>query len=279
MRTLSQPLLDALADPTAVIPTYTKITRRDGVVLRLVDLDVDSSYAGETYSSSGGQERSAVQFTSGLSADNVDVNGVYDSELIDEGQLLAGAFNYAAVEVFLAVHNSPTLEKIVLLQGYFGEFSYDMGRYKMSVNVYNYGFSHSIGAVTSPTSRSLLGSPREPVNLAAYQINTTIIAVDSPNVLRVAATVNSAYNDGVAFFTTGAASGLEAEILDAAGNVVTLFLPMTVVAAVGDGVRLTQGYDGSRAQCSSKFNNLLNFNGEPDLPGQDEFMNPTVRRV
>lgn len=279
MRTLSSNLLDALASVTAIIPTYTKITRRDGKVLRMVDLDVDSSVAGEVYISSGGQERSAIELVTGLNSDNVDLKGIYDSQIIDETELLAGAFNFADVEIFLAVHNNPSTEKIVLLKGYFGQFSYDMGKFTLEVNVYNYGFANNIGAVTSPTSRSLLGSPREPLALSAYQMTTTVTGILGPGSLQVGAVVPTAYEGGIGLFTSGSAGGIEIEVRSAGSNVLGLYLPMAVLPQIGDTILLTQGYDGTKYECQTKFNNLINFNGEPDLPGQDEFMNPTIRRM
>jgi uncharacterized phage protein (TIGR02218 family) len=42
--------------------------------------------------------------------------------------------------------------------------------------------------------------------------------------------------------------------------------------AVGDRVRLTAGCDKRMETCRLKFNNFLNFQGFPDLPGEDWVM-------
>jgi hypothetical protein len=40
-------------------------------------------------------------------------------------------------------------------------------------------------------------------------------------------------------------------------------------AAIGDQAVLTEGCDGKRLTCSERFANILNFRGEPDLPGSE----------
>jgi uncharacterized phage protein (TIGR02218 family) len=38
---------------------------------------------------------------------------------------------------------------------------------------------------------------------------------------------------------------------------------------IGDRAILSEGCDGRRATCSERFGNILNFRGEPDLPGSE----------
>lgn len=97
--------------------------------------------------------------------------------------------------------------------------------------------------------------------------------VASPAPTRRTFTVNgSAREDswfkyGVAKFTSGANSGLEMEIKDSVGNAIELQLPLRGNIVAGDIVKLVAGYDGTRTQNKEKFNDMENFNAEPDLPG------------
>lgn len=279
MRTFSAGLTSALESPTAIIATYTKITRQDGHVLRLVDLDQDSTVAGEIYTASGGAERTAVEIAVGLGADNVDIRGIFDDTIWDEDELLSGAYNYAEVEIFLAVHGDASLEKIPLLIGYFGEIEYDTGQFRIKVNCYNYGFTKNIGAVTSPVCRDRLGGPRCKVNLATIQAAATVTEIIDPLNIRVTPAPLASHAQGTMTMTSGTANGAGAEIKSVSGDVATLYLPFAISPAVGDGAVLTPGCPGTRAACRDTFNNLLNMDAEPDLPGQDEFFSPTVRRV
>ncbi len=74
----------------------------------------------------------------------------------------------------------------------------------------------------------------------------------------------------------GAAQGLWASIkLDEPardGRVVTLWSSIGGGLAAGDRVQLTAGCDKRMTTCQLKFNNMLNFQGFPDLPHEDWVM-------
>ena len=54
-----------------------------------------------------------------------------------------------------------------------------------------------------------------------------------------------------------------------ADRVVELWEPLRGIIEAGTSVRLTAGCDKRFQTCSGKFANLLNFQGFPDLPGED----------
>lgn len=51
-----------------------------------------------------------------------------------------------------------------------------------------------------------------------------------------------------------------------------LWEPIRAPLAIGDGIRLYAGCDKRSETCRLKFNNLKNFRGFPDLPGDDWLM-------
>lgn len=279
MRNFSAGLQSALESSSTIIGTYTKVTRTDGEVTRFVDLDEDSYFDGELYFAAGGSERTAVEISVGLGADNVDLRGLFDEDLWDEDELLSGAFNYARIEIFLGVHGDASLEKIPMMLGHFGEIEYDAGVYRIKVNCYNYGFSRNIGASTSPVCRDRLGGPRCKKDLAALQTSCTILEVISGTTFRLSVSAAQSHVQGLLGLTSGAAIGAEMEIKHVSGDTVTTYLPFAVLPAAGDSALLTPGCPGTREACKNTFNNLLNFDGEPDLPGQDEIFSPTIRRA
>lgn len=57
----------------------------------------------------------------------------------------------------------------------------------------------------------------------------------------------------------------------ALGGVITLSLPMLLTVAVGNSFSIVAGCRKRLAEdCVAKFNNVLNFQGEPHLPGIDQ---------
>lgn len=58
----------------------------------------------------------------------------------------------------------------------------------------------------------------------------------------------------------------------ATGGTATLQLPMPFPIVAGDTFVITSGCDKALGTCIAKYNNVLNFRGEPYLPGQDQVL-------
>ncbi|RMA42141.1 hypothetical protein D9R08_11880 [Rhodophyticola porphyridii] len=58
---------------------------------------------------------------------------------------------------------------------------------------------------------------------------------------------------------------------------VELWEPFRAPVAPGDMIRLEAGCDKRMETCRLKFNNLLNFRGFPDIPGDDWLMSYPAR--
>jgi uncharacterized phage protein (TIGR02218 family) len=82
------------------------------------------------------------------------------------------------------------------------------------------------------------------------------------------------FDGGVLIWETGDNAGRAIEVkswLQASGAI-TLFLPPGYAIRVGDALRVHPGCDKRLDTCAGRFGNVLNFRGEPYVPGQDEMM-------
>ncbi len=75
-----------------------------------------------------------------------------------------------------------------------------------------------------------------------------------------------AYAQGTITFTSGANTGVTANIKGASAAALTLSYPLRNVPAAGDGFTAYQGCDHTLATCRAKFNNGANFRGFPFVP-------------
>jgi len=278
MKDFSPAMLEALADPLIVMGTHTVVTRRDGVALRFVDLDEPSVIDGHHHSPTGSPERTAIRLSAGVGSDTTELRGILNLDTLSRADLLAGLFDYADLNVFLAFIGRPDLPVIPMVRGKFGEMEVDLGQYKIQVNSLTHAFSHNIGVSTSPTCRRVLGDSRCRVNLEKYRLHGTITSVIDARTFEISALNNKAdlYQGGEFMVTGGAASGQACEIRGGSGSRITLYVPLTSTPAAGDAVRLTRGCDGTRGTCKGVYDNLINFDGEPDLPGTDVMLAPAV---
>ncbi len=82
------------------------------------------------------------------------------------------------------------------------------------------------------------------------------------------------FDGGVLIWETGDNTGRAIEVkswLQAPAEI-TLFLPPGYSIQVGDAFRVHPGCDKRLDTCAGRFANVLNFRGEPYVPGQDEMM-------
>ena len=79
---------------------------------------------------------------------------------------------------------------------------------------------------------------------------------------------------GLAQWTSGDNDGVAMEISfsDPADGSINLFLEMPFAISVGDTLELQVGCDKLLSTCINKFDNVINFRGEPYVPGQDELL-------
>lgn len=61
------------------------------------------------------------------------------------------------------------------------------------------------------------------------------------------------------------------------GQSVQLFTPMPRPIALGDQVRLVAGCDKTPETCQARFGNIVNFRGEPHIPGNDKVFSYPVQ--
>lgn len=79
------------------------------------------------------------------------------------------------------------------------------------------------------------------------------------------------YDGGLLTWETGLNAGRAQEIKTWRSNVLTLFQRPIHPPVSGDRFVVHPGCDKTRSTCKTKFANILNFRGEPDVPGQDKY--------
>lgn len=81
------------------------------------------------------------------------------------------------------------------------------------------------------------------------------------------------YRYGLLHFETGQNKGrrIEVKSFDHSTNTITTFLPFMRPIAPGDKFSIWVGCGKSVDECFRKFNNIINFRGEPEVPGQDQY--------
>jgi uncharacterized phage protein (TIGR02218 family) len=269
-----------LSQETLTLAVCVRIERQDGEVFCLTTHDTPIAVGGETYESMSGVDATAVRQEAGAGVDNLDVGGLVSSDRITEADLLAGRFDGAQVRLFVVDWRQPNLAPLRLLSGYLGNIRLQAGRYVAEVRSLAQRLGQQVGVLVSPTCRArALGDAECGVNLALYRATRTLAAAESESILVFAgdAAAPGYYSHGRVQFTSGACAGLAREIRthtkEPAGSArLILQEALPVLPAPGDTAVLEAGCDRRLETCRDRFNNAVNFRGEPHVPGTETLL-------
>jgi uncharacterized phage protein (TIGR02218 family) len=285
MRTAGAGFVSMLSNERTTLATLWKITREDGTELFFTDHSEDIAHDGDTYDASLGFMASTLNNKSDLSVDSIDVQGFLNVAGVSEGDISSGLYDYASVEVKLINYEGNLNSDFMLVaSGKLGEVSNKKEFFLAEIRGLAERVQRQVGQLYSPTCRAILGDAKCKFDLVSgsteqgtpgtfasvgvdavysnqsFQINA--LSVDSRNI----------FGGGQVEWITGDNTGLKMEIKSSAQGKLTLVLPMPNTVQVGDTVKVMVGCNKRFSTCVSKFDNAVNFRGEPHVPGIDKIL-------
>lgn len=273
MRTVPAAITAARQSATSRLCKIWRIERTDGVVLRFTEHDRELTVDSETYLPTASFDPSTVAHSADLSVGDLDVQGAFDSEYITAEDLIAGRYNGAAFMVAEVAWAAAPPVMDVLKVGWIGTVKESGGKFVAELLDLNARLQRTIGEIYSAACRATLGDAR--CKVALQSVPGTVTAVTSRRVF--GQTVSSGqYGDlfrfGTLTWTSGANVGLSMDVQVLESQTLSLFLSMPFDVAVGDEFTLVGGCDKSLAMCRDRWNNVLNFRGEPHVPVNDDLI-------
>ena len=280
MKTISAELNSHLLEETTTLATCWKLARRDGVSLGFTSHDRDLVIDAITYKAATGFTPSMIASSGNLAVDNLDVEGMLSDEAITETDIHAGLYDFAEIAIFQVNYADLSQGKLRLRLGWLGEVSYGSNKFIAEVRGLTQKLTKTLGELFSPACRASLGDTRCKVNLSTYTFTGAITSVTSNSVFKdTSRSETSGYFDyGVITFTSGANDGLAMEVKSFVGKTITLVMPMPFTVAVSDTYSISAGCDKTFETCIARFDNAINFRGEPHLPGIDKMLQTSRTR-
>lgn len=260
------------SDTVTTLATCFKLVRRDGVILGFTDADTDLEIEHITYHACGGITRSALEASHDAMIDNLEIEGVLDHRLITCKDLLMGKYDQATITIFLVNRCNLSGPKTHLRTGWFGAISADGNKFTAQIYGMLEAFDQTVGEIYSPMCRARLGDARCCVNLLQYQHAGKVHKIQNGQL--VDKSINKAdgfYTGGALRFTSGQCCGQQYEVLKHAGNIITIGAGEAVEVRPNDSFTLFPGCDKTLGTCIDKFNNAVNFRGEPFIPNPQKW--------
>lgn len=228
----------------------------------------DLTFASQLY---GAAQVEPTRFTQTLGvqqANHIELFGIFDS-IVTELNLQGGKWKNAKIVFEYVNYQDLTMGSVGKMKGQAGKFTINNGTFTVELRSLSDLLQQEIGSLTSPLDRNR--SPEElGVSMGPFTFARTVTGTPSDKrnfTVTGTAFANDYLKYGRAEWSTGANAGLKMEIKANVGNVIELQLPMLSTISSGDTLNLIAGYNSTREQARDKFNAMIEFDGEPDLPG------------
>ncbi len=243
------------------------LRRRDGVTLGLTSHDRPLTVDGVACLASPGATPSAIQRSTRLDGDTVDLSGALSHAAIGEEDLDLGRWTGAALALHVVDWETGAVVATPI-RGALGQAERRGRRFSVALDGPLARLDEPLTERTAPECRARLGDARCRVDPARLTAVRTVAAADDAG-LALAEGDEARWAGGECAPLDGPLAGLRLALGGAAAGRLRLRLPPPRALDPGVRVRLTEDCDKTLATCAGRFGNAENFRGEPHLPGND----------
>jgi uncharacterized phage protein (TIGR02218 family) len=258
-----------------------EVTRQDGFVLRLTDCDRDVVINGVIY-------RSDIGFTASALLVGLNLNQTQGMTLTvglsEEGvggmtkrDLRTRRYSAGSVVLYECDYTQAADTQLAMFKGIVGRVTYtDTNEAQIEVLPFSDDTAMFADQVYSQTCRASLGDSRCGFPIESFAVNFVVTAVTSLTTFQVDTFGPTAagrpdidyFAEGQMKWLTGDNAAWECDVLT--GNLstrtFTSFFPVPAPIKVGDTGRVYPGCNRQLSTCHDKFDNVLNYRGEPFAP-------------
>jgi uncharacterized phage protein (TIGR02218 family) len=276
MKTISTAMKGYLQGSLTTFCTCWLVTRTDGVVMGFTDNDTDLTVNGQTYNRITGYNPTAIQSSSDMTVDNLEVQGLFNAGYITESDLDTGVYDGAEVTVYMVNRFDTSAGMITLRSGYLGQGTYENNSFTMEVRGLHQRHTQQILETISAVCVVSFGSTRCGMDVTKFTFPGTVESVVN-NIQVTTNLTNNAntFKAGILTWTTGANAGRKIKVnsFGQPAGVLTFVYPPDFPMAVGDTFSVVAGCDGQKATCQG-FGNYINFQGQADVPDPMQTIRP-----
>lgn len=272
--------LDHTATGLTTLCRAWAITRKDGVSFGFTDHDRALCFDGITFRAESGLTASALAQSTGLSVDNSEALGALSDAAVREDDIEAGRFDGAQVRAWHVNWARPDT-RWLQFRGTIGEIRRAGGAFHAELRGLTEALNRPLGRIYQKPCTAVLGDGacRFDVAQPGYRFEGAFQRGVEGRVFEwdaLAGFEPGWFQRGRLDVVDGPSAGLwgmiKGDVFEAGVRRLELWEPIRGALEPGDGLRLTAGCDKRFDTCRFKFNNLLNFQGFPDLPGDDWVM-------
>lgn len=281
MKTIPAGLASHIAGDLTTLAYGLKITRTDGVVYAFTSHDKDATISSVDYLASPGLDVTSIVTAANMAVGNLELTTLHDGTVFTTADVLGGVWRNAAFIIFRYNWDDISDGIDTLLAGTLGEVELRRNTVKAELRDLRQYLQLSVGEASSKTCRYRLGDSRCGIDLGSpndWTVTGTITSVTSNQVFSDTSRseADGWFDEGEFTWVSGDNAGLSQKVKtyalagSPASGQFTLALPMLGAVQVGDTYTVHAGCKKRLEEdCRDKFDNVINFGGEPHRPGID----------
>lgn len=256
------------------------ILRTDGRSFGFTDHDTPLTFDGIEFRADTGLSAAALAQSTGLSVDNTEALGALTDASVREDEIEAGRFDNAEVQAWLVNWADPDV-RWLQFRGTIGELRRSGGAFHAELRGLTEALNRPLGRIYQKPCTAVLGDGgcRFDLSQPGYLFEGQPDRVIDSRVFEwddLTGFEPQWFGRGRLDVTSGIASGLwgmiKRDVFEDGVRRIELWEAVRGQVGSEDQVRLTAGCDKRFETCRLKFNNVLNFQGFPDLPSDDWMM-------
>lgn len=271
---------DHLSSGLTTVCRCWAMTRRDGRVFGFTDHDEPLQFDGIEFRADAGLTASALQQVTGLAVDNTEAFGALTDSAVTEADIKAGRFDGAEVQAYLVNWTDPNCRELQF-KGTIGEVRQSEGAFRAELRGLSESLNQPVGRVYQKSCQAVLGDKgcKFDLTLPGYRHEVLVEDIEDRRVFsfeELSGFEERWFERGRLKVLSGEGSGLEAIIKNdrtwSDGRTIELWEELRANIEPGDLILLEVGCDKRSETCHLKFQNMLNFQGFPHIPGEDWLM-------
>jgi uncharacterized phage protein (TIGR02218 family) len=285
-KSLTPELLAHYQQSQTTITRCVRIERRDGVVIALTDHDTDVIIDGVTYQSAVGYTPTAIQTHDQGAVNTIDVEGILAVAGVSRADIAAGCFDEAKIFVFEVNYENLSHGILPLISGFWGECQLYDNHYVTEFRSLSQVLQHTVGDLYASTCRAQLGDTRCRVNVAELTLEGAVTALKNTQNEK-SEFIAGGFEQPSGYFHYGLLTWKQGKNQNLSMEIKSFFIqeeeenqkpcfqlvqPMPYPIEIGDIFSVVPGCDKSLSTCKNQFNNIVNFRGEPFIPGLDHIL-------
>lgn len=274
MKNITEELKSIINDSTTNLVKCWKITLKNGETIGFTNASNDFIFEDVKYNHLSSDDVENLKSNSDVENDTLQFTNLISSDLIKTDDILTGKYDSAKIEIFIVDLENLDKGKVSLLNGKIFDIQFKDNSFIANVKGLKNEIDKTIGDVYSPLCRTSFCSEKCKLNKVNFTFNAVISKVvdnisfltENENIINKE---DGYFENGVVEFLSGKNKGQKTEIKQFSNGLFMMSTELAYSIEVGDSFSVIAGCDKAFKTCCSKFNNAVNFRGEPYLPGLD----------